>query len=90
MSAAPDTAPDLSIRSAPRPVRRFSKKALALVLGGASLLVLASVAIAMSPRDRGGNGAQQELYSTSNKPRAEGLSGLPAGYGQRRAGRHRR
>jgi type IV secretion system protein TrbI len=82
MSAAPDTAPDLSIRSAPRPVRRFSKKALAIVLGGASLLVLASVAIAMSPRDRGAKGPARELYSTANKPRAEGLSVLPAGYGQ--------
>lgn len=87
MSAVPDTAADLSIRSAPRPVRRFSKKALALVLGGASLLVLASVGIAMSPRDRDGTGAQRELYSTSNKPRAEGLSVLPAGYGQLPAGR---
>ena len=82
MSAAPDTAPDLSIRSAPRPVRRFSKKALAIVLGGASLLVLASVGIAMSPGDQDGNGAPRELYSTSNKPRAEGLSVLPTGYGE--------
>ncbi|MEL7392091.1 MAG: TrbI/VirB10 family protein [Pseudomonadota bacterium] len=72
----------LAIRSSPRPVRRFSKKALAGVLGGASLLVLASVGVAMSPRDGGRDHAPRELYSTANKPKAEGLSALPAEYSE--------
>lgn len=34
----------------------------------------------MSPSDRDGAGAPRELYSTANKPTAEGLSALPARY----------
>lgn len=72
---------DLTIRSAPRPVRRFSKRSLALLLGGASLLVLVSAGIAMTPKRDADAGHPRELYSTANKPTAEGLAALPAGYG---------
>tara|TARA_R110002110_G_scaffold68080_2_gene184688 strand:- start:15257 stop:16492 length:1236 start_codon:yes stop_codon:yes gene_type:complete len=74
------TPDDLRIRSAPAPVRRFSKRALALLLGGASLLVLGSFAFAMNPQSRNTSTAPRELYSTTNKPRADGLSNLPVSY----------
>lgn len=73
--------PDLTIRSAPRPVRRFSKRALAFLLGVASLLVLVSAGIAMTPKRDAEAGQPKELYSTVNKPTAEGLAALPEGYG---------
>jgi type IV secretion system protein VirB10 len=79
-SPHPSGAPDLAIRSAPAPVRRFSKKALALLLGGAGALVLGSFALAMKPKDRAGPTSVQDLYSTTNKPQADGLSSLPGSY----------
>ena len=82
MSTEADHSEPLAIRSSPRPVRRFSKKALAIVLVGASLLVLASVGVAMSPRDGGRDHTPRELYSTANKPTAEGLSALPTAYSE--------
>ena len=81
MRPAPVPEPDLTIRSAPRPVRRFSKRALAVLLGGVSLLVLASAGIAMNPKRNEAGARTKELYSTANKPTAEGLAALPAGYG---------
>lgn len=80
MSAGPIDTKPLEIRGSPKPVRQFSKKALAFMLGGASLLVLASVGIAMSPSKTDRQTAPRELYSTSNKPTADGLSALPARY----------
>lgn len=74
------TDPDLAIRAAPRPVRRFSRKALAILLGSGSLLILASAGIAMSPKGQGGGERPRELYSTTSKPAAEGLATLPASY----------
>lgn len=82
MSTKADHSEPLAIRSSPKPVRRFSKKALVVVLGGASLLVLASLGVAMSPRDSGKDHAPRELYSTANKTTAEGLSALPAAYSE--------
>ncbi|GAB5458814.1 MAG: hypothetical protein Hens3KO_18440 [Henriciella sp.] len=73
---------DLSIRAAPAPVRRFSKKALIVVLGTASALVLGSFALAMKSPSRDGEPSGRELYSTSNKPRADGLSVLPTSYAE--------
>lgn len=80
MRPAPEDEDVLAIRSAPRPVRRFSRKALAILFGGASFAVLASMAIAMSPGMTRAETAPRELYSTSNKPTAEGLAALPAAY----------
>ena len=82
MNASSAPTDPLAIRSSPRPVRRFSKKALALVLGGASVLVLASVGVAMSPRSGDEGREPRELYSTANKPTAEGLAALPARYSE--------
>ena len=62
---------DLLIRSAPAPVKRFNKKANAIVVGGAALLVLGSFSLALSPKTDGADAAQRELYSTQNKPIAD-------------------
>lgn len=71
---------DLSIRSAPAPVRRFSKKALAIILGLAGLILLGSFSLALSPSSHDASAATRELYSTENKPKAEGLASLPVSY----------
>jgi type IV secretion system protein VirB10 len=61
-------------------VRRFSRKSLAILFGGASFLVLASMTLAMSPGMTRAEAVPKELYSTSNKPTAEGLAALPIAY----------
>jgi len=71
---------DLLIRAAPAPVKRFNKKAIAIVLGGAALLVLGSFSLALSPNKDISEAAHRELYSTQNKPKAEGLADLPVTY----------
>jgi type IV secretion system protein VirB10 len=70
----------LLIRAAPAPVKRFNKKAIAVVFGGAALLVLGSFSLALSPKSDGVEAAQRELYSTQNKRKADGLSDLPMTY----------
>ncbi|MEH6487895.1 TrbI/VirB10 family protein [Hyphomonas oceanitis] len=82
MSNTPSPAHDsLEIRGKPRPVRRFSKRALAILLGTASAIILGSLAFALqSPhRDEATDG--RELYSTASNSTAEGLAALPASYG---------
>lgn len=71
---------DLLIRAAPAPVKQFNKKAVAVVIGGAALLVLGSFSLALSPKSDAADAAQRELYSTRNKPKAEGLADLPVTY----------
>ncbi len=80
MRPAPGDDAVLEVRSAPRPVRRFSRKSLAILFGGASFLVLASMTLAMSPGMTRTEAVPKELYSTSNKPTAEGLAALPIAY----------
>ena len=75
-----EPAPDLSIRSKARPVKSFSKKAIVVVLGGAGLLVLASIAMASGREDSENAGAPEELYSTDHKTTAAGLAALPVTY----------
>lgn len=80
VSTDDDRIADLSIRAKPAPVRRFSKKAIMIILGGASALVLASFALAMnSPADKAAR-IRTELYSTASKPTADGLAELPLSY----------
>lgn len=80
MTQQPSSTENLSIRSAPAPVRRFSKKALLIGLGGAGLLIMLSFSFAMSPTSEDEQASSRELYSTSNKPKAEGFAMLPASY----------
>ena len=71
---------DLLIRAAPAPVKRFNKKAIAVIIGGAALLVLGSFSLALNPKSDAADTAQRELYSTKNKPKADGLADLPVTY----------
>ena len=72
----------LEIRGRPRPVKRFSKRALMVLLGTGSAIVLGSLAFALqSPKDDAG-GPARELYNTGHNPEADGLSELPKSYGE--------
>ena len=73
---------ELAIRAARAPIRRFNKKALIVVIGGASALVLGSFALAMKSPNEDGTARGSELYSTSNQAKAEGLTALPATYAE--------
>lgn len=77
MSAGDDP---LAIRGRPPGARRFSRRALIILLALAGGAILSTIALAMSPKDRG-QGPARELYSTTSKPTADGLAGLPASYG---------
>lgn len=82
MSAAePLTQEALSIRAKPRPVKRFSKTALAALLGSAGLVIAVSALVTGGLGRDETAGTARELYSTENKATAEGLAALPASYG---------
>lgn len=77
---APKEEPEaLALRAKPRPVTRLSRRALAAILGGASLLVLGGTLWALRPPDHSAREPEQ-LYSTDRKPPAEGLAALPRDY----------
>ncbi len=80
MKPKSSTNEDLSIRAAPAPVRQFSKKAIMIILGGVGLLVLLSFSFAISPPGEEQQASARELYSTTNKPKADGLAMLPITY----------
>lgn len=71
----------LRIRSSPKPVTRINRKAL-MVGGGLGVLGLfAAMSVALQPPTAVAPGEQRELYNTTNTRTPEGLSALPAGYG---------
>ena len=70
---------DLAIRARPRPVKRFSKKALLIGAGGLALTLSAALAFALQPVSYD-DGPRTELYNVTHKPMAEGLEQLPATY----------
>lgn len=70
----------LRIRSAPRPVTRINRKVLLLGAGLGVLALFAAASIALSP-PRAASDAPRELYNTSNKRTPDGLTALPASYG---------
>ena len=73
-----DTAASMRLRAEPPRVTRLSRKVLAGV-GAAALLGIGGALIyALQTRDMGSGG--EELYSTENRPTADGLSGLPSDY----------
>ncbi|NLS28299.1 hypothetical protein S2M10_33090 [Sphingomonas sp. S2M10] len=77
-SATTDTTAPMRLRAAPPRVTRLSRKMLAGV-GAAALLGIGGALIyALQTRDMGSGG--EELYSTENRPTADGLSGLPRDY----------
>ena len=70
---------DLAIRARPRPVKRFSKKALLIGAGGLALTLSAALAFALQPVSYD-DAPRTELYNVTHKPMAEGLEQLPATY----------
>ena len=73
-----DTAAPMRLRAEPPRVTRLSRKMLAGV-GAVTLLGIGGALIyALQTRDAGPGG--DELYSTENRPTADGLSGLPRDY----------
>ena len=70
---------DLAVRARPRPVKRFSKKALFIGAAGMALGLSTALAFALQPVDRE-DGQRTELYNVTHKPMAEALEQLPASY----------
>jgi type IV secretion system protein VirB10 len=72
---------ELTLRARPRPVTRINRKVLMLVAGLGLLLVFGATIVALDPPSLRGGREREELYNVANKPTAEGLSELPASYG---------
>ena len=70
---------DLAIRARPKPVKRFSKKALFIGAGGLALTLSAALAFALQPVSYD-DAPSTELYNVTHKPMAEGLEQLAASY----------
>ena len=72
--------PDLAIRAKPKPVKRFSRKAL--ILGGTALSagLFAALAFALQSPDYGDSERPSELYNVSHKPMSDALDALPKTY----------
>ena len=72
----------LALRARPRRVARFNRRVVIGVAAGGSALLLTATMVALYPPslNRGQSGA--ELLNTDRKQVAEGLSGLPRGYGE--------
>jgi type IV secretion system protein VirB10 len=73
-----DTAAPMRLRAEPPRVTRLSHKVLAGVGAVALLGIGGALIYALQTRDAGPGG--EELYSTENRPTADGLSGLPRDY----------
>jgi type IV secretory pathway VirB10-like protein len=73
-----DTAAPMRLRGEPPRVTRLSRKALAGVGLIASIGLGGALIYALQTRDAGPR--SEELYSTTNRPTADGLAGLPRDY----------
>ena len=73
-----DTAAPMRLRAEPPRVTRLSRKVLAGVGAAALLGVGGALIYALQTREAGPGGG--ELYSTENRPTADGLAGLPRDY----------
>lgn len=73
-----DSVAPMRLRAAPPRVTRLSRRVLAGIGLIASLGVGGALIYALQSRDAGTSG--DELYSTENRPTADGLSGLPRDY----------
>ena len=78
VEAAADTTAPMRLRAEPPRVTRLSRKMLAGVGAIALLGIGGALIYALQTRDMSGSG--EELYSTENRPTADGLSGLPRDY----------
>ena len=77
-AAQPDTASELRLRARTPRVTRLSRKML-IGLGGVAALAIAG-AFGYALQTRHGNDVAKELYSTDNRPTADGLANLPRDY----------
>ena len=77
-STITDTTAPMRLRAEPPRVTRLSRKMLAGVGAVALLGIGGALIYALQIRDAGPGG--EELYSTENRPTADGLSGLPSDY----------
>jgi type IV secretion system protein VirB10 len=75
---APDVTPDLRLRPERPQVTRLSRKVL-ISLGAISGVAIAA-ALIYALQTRRGDQNNKELYSTENRPTADGLTGLPRDY----------
>ncbi|WJS87151.1 TrbI/VirB10 family protein [Paracoccus sp. TOH] len=73
-----DTAAPMRLRAEPPRVTRLSRKMLAGVSAVALVAIGGALVYALQTRDGGTGG--EELYSTENRPTADGLAGLPRDY----------
>ncbi|MBI1620523.1 TrbI/VirB10 family protein [Aquamicrobium zhengzhouense] len=73
-----ETVPPMRLRAEPPRVTRLSRKMLVGVGAVALLGIGGALIYALQTRDAGPGG--EELYSTENRPTADGLSGLPSDY----------
>ncbi len=73
-----DSAAPMRLRGDPPSVMRLSRKALAGIGLAASIGLGGALIYALQTRDSGPR--DEELYSTSNRPTADGLAGLPRDY----------
>ncbi|MBL7235502.1 MAG: TrbI/VirB10 family protein [Komagataeibacter hansenii] len=78
VEAAADTTAPMRLRAEPPRVTRLSRKMLAGVGAVALFGIGGALIYALQTRDMSGSG--EELYSTENRPTADGLSGLPRDY----------
>ena len=77
-SSITDTAAAMRLRAEPPRVTRLSRKMLAGVGAVVLLGISGALIYALQTRDAGPGG--EELYSTENRPTADGLSSLPRDY----------
>jgi type IV secretion system protein VirB10 len=82
--ATSDTVAPMRLRGEPPRVTRLSRKALAGIGLVASIGLGGALIYALQTRDAGPR--SEELYSTINRPRADGLAGLPRDYAGPRLG----
>lgn len=78
VSGTPSAAMNLRLRPERPRVTRLSRRVL-IGLGGVTALAVAG-ALGYALQNRGKDGSGQELYNTQNRPRADGLAGLPRDY----------
>jgi len=71
----------LKIRSSPKPVTRINRKILIVGAGLGVLGLFAAASIALKPPTAADPSQRRELYNVANKRTPDGLSVLPAGYG---------
>jgi type IV secretion system protein VirB10 len=81
-SAPKQEAEALVLRAPPRRVARFNRRVVIGVAAGGSILVFVATMVALYPPSLYRRDTGAELLNTDRKQIAEGLAGLPRGYGE--------